>query len=98
MKRRKTQSDDGFNPVLKPGSNNQAKLESFISKKHPKSICVVNYKGGVGKTTITCLLGYYISQLHEQVKRGKERLKKKRKILLLDIKKEKGTEYQEEVK
>ena len=61
------------------------KLSSFVSPKHPKSICIVNYKGGVGKTTVTCLLGYYISQHRDLVKRGKESLKKKKKVLLLDI-------------
>src|SRR5260221_9329413 len=29
--------------------------------KHPRSIAIVNYKGGVGKTTITYLLGLYIA-------------------------------------
>jgi len=64
---------------------NITKLSSFTSPKHPKSICIVNYKGGVGKTTISCLLGYYISQHRDMVKRGKGSLKKKKKLLLLDI-------------
>lgn len=63
----------------------KTQLMSFISPKHPRSICIVNYKGGVGKTTVTCLLGYYISQHREMVKRGKESLRKKKKLLLLDI-------------
>lgn len=65
--------------------NTKVKLSSFTTPKHPKSICIVNYKGGVGKTTITCLLGYFISQHREMVKQGKESLKKKKKVLLLDI-------------
>ncbi|MEK7677416.1 MAG: ParA family protein [Verrucomicrobiota bacterium] len=40
----------------------QAKLENLVQPKHPGAICVVNYKGGVGKTTITCLLGYYLAK------------------------------------
>ena len=63
----------------------KTQLTSFVSPKHPRSICIVNYKGGVGKTTVTCLLGYYISQHRDMVKRGKESLKKKKKVLLLDI-------------
>lgn len=30
--------------------------------KHPCAICVANYKGGVGKTTITTLIGYYLAK------------------------------------
>jgi len=74
-----------FNPLLSSENLNEAKLKSFTSEKHPKSICIVNYKGGVGKTTVSCLLGYYISQMGETVKRGKEGLRKTRKVLLLDI-------------
>lgn len=40
--------------------------------KHPQSICVANYKGGVGKTTMSCLIGYYLA-------------KKGHKVLLFDI-------------
>jgi len=34
-------------------------------QKHPGSICITNYKGGVGKTTVTCLLGYYLAKNHD---------------------------------
>ena len=85
MKKRATESNGKFNPVLNPNAARKVKKETFPSPKHPKSICIVNYKGGVGKTTITCLLGYYISQLGEDVIRGKGRSKRGRKVLLLDI-------------
>ena|SRR6266481_1777661 len=32
----------------------------FVHPKHPGSICIINYKGGVGKTTVTALLGIYL--------------------------------------
>ncbi len=60
-----------LNPVLKP--EHKLKFDVFNAPKHPGSICVANYKGGVGKTTVTCLLGYYIAELT-----GK-------KVLLFDI-------------
>jgi chromosome partitioning protein len=40
--------------------------------KHPQSICIANYKGGVGKTTMSCLIGYYLAN-------------KGKKVLLFDI-------------
>jgi cellulose biosynthesis protein BcsQ len=40
--------------------------------KHPGAICIANYKGGVGKTTITTLIGYYLA-------------KKGKRVLLIDI-------------
>lgn len=45
---------------------------AFVHPKHPRSICIINYKGGVGKTTITALLGLYLAQTA-------------RKVLLFDI-------------
>jgi chromosome partitioning protein len=42
-------------------------------QKHPRSISVINYKGGVGKTTVTYLLGFYLA------------LETARKVLLIDI-------------
>jgi cellulose biosynthesis protein BcsQ len=74
-----------FNPLLSSSTGVKTRLKSFVSSKHPKSICIVNYKGGVGKTTIACLLGYYLSQRAEIIKRGREKLKEKREVLLLDI-------------
>jgi cellulose biosynthesis protein BcsQ len=35
---------------------------TLVHAKHPGSICVINYKGGVGKTTVTALLGIYLAQ------------------------------------
>jgi Mrp family chromosome partitioning ATPase len=46
---------------------------AFVHPKHPRSICIINYKGGVGKTTITALLGLYLAQVA------------KKKVLLFDI-------------
>lgn len=85
MKKRVARPNEHFNPVLGSDLAKKARLDSFTSPKHPKSICVVNYKGGVGKTTLTCLLGYYISQLGERVKMKKGNAKRGRKVLLLDI-------------
>jgi len=48
-------------------------IETARAAKHPTSIAVVNYKGGVGKTTITYLLGLFLS------------LKTGRRTLLIDI-------------
>lgn len=50
-----------------------AELKAFFASKHPGSICVANYKGGVGKTTLVCLLGYYLAE------------RTKKKVLLFDI-------------
>ena len=40
-----------------------AQLKAFVAAKHPASICIANYKGGVGKTTLVCLLGYYLAEM-----------------------------------
>ncbi len=37
-------------------------LKAFFAPKHPGAICVANYKGGVGKTTLVCLMGYYLAE------------------------------------
>src|SRR5207248_11208267 len=52
----------------------EAKSKSLVEPKHPGAISVVNYKGGVGKTTVSCLLGYYFADHHP-----------KGKVLLFDI-------------
>lgn len=49
------------------------KIKAMIADKHPGSICVANYKGGVGKTTLVCLLGYYLAE------------RTNKKVLLFDI-------------
>ena len=67
-----------FNPVIRANSKESFSINSFVSPKHPKSICVVNYKGGTGKTTITCLLGWFLSSILQKTK-------KTIKVLLLDI-------------
>lgn len=52
--------------------NIRQRLKNLQVNKHPGSICIANYKGGVGKTTVTTLLGYYLAN------KGKN-------VLLLDI-------------
>ena len=51
----------------------EATLEQSRSIKHPRSIAIMNYKGGVGKTTVTYLLGLYLA------------LKTGREVLIVDI-------------
>lgn len=41
MKKRVARSNVKFNPVLSSDSAKKARLDSFASPKHPKSICVV---------------------------------------------------------
>ncbi len=60
-----------FNPVLTVDKKKD--YDVFFANKHPGSICVANYKGGVGKTTIVCLLGYYLAEIT------------KKKVLLFDV-------------
>lgn len=50
-----------------------AEIKAFLADKHRGSICVANYKGGVGKTTLVCLLGYYLAETTDK------------KVLLFDI-------------
>lgn len=52
---------------------NKLELETLIEPRHPGAICVANYKGGVGKTTLVCLLGYFLAE------------RTKRKVLMFDI-------------
>src|SRR5438552_12607758 len=42
-------------------------VTAFVHAKHPRSICIINYKGGVGKTTITALLGLYLAETGKKV-------------------------------
>ena len=49
-------------------------FSKVLDGKHPRSIAVVNYKGGVGKTTATFFLGAQIA--HDQPKK---------KVLIVDI-------------
>jgi chromosome partitioning protein len=52
---------------------NKSGATAFVHAKHPRSICIINYKGGVGKTTVTALLGLYLAKVA------------KKKVLLFDI-------------
>ena len=47
--------------------NLKKQFDTLRIDKHPKSICIANYKGGVGKTTITTLLGYYLAHKGNRV-------------------------------
>jgi len=58
-------------PLLSP--EKKLELRAFAAPKHGGSICVANYKGGVGKTTLVCLLGYFLAE-----RTGK-------KVLMFDI-------------
>lgn len=60
------------NPLL--DGRIEVTTKSLVQPKHPGAISVVNYKGGVGKTTATCLLGYYLADHNP-----------KGKVLLFDI-------------
>src|SRR5262249_38914097 len=61
----------GLNPVIAPEKKLQ--LDAFYAPKHSGAICVANYKGDVGKTTLVCLAGYYLAQ------------QTNKKVLLFDI-------------
>lgn len=50
-----------------PEDVKQKVYDALEIEKHPKSICIANYKGGVGKTTITTLLGYYLAHQGNRV-------------------------------
>src|SRR5436305_2087990 len=60
------------NPIL--AGKAEVLSKSLVTPKHRGAISVVNYKGGVGKTTVSCLLGYYLA---EYTPKGK--------VLLFDI-------------
>lgn len=45
----------------------KSQFDALKIEKHPQSICIANYKGGVGKTTVTTLLGYYLAYKGKRV-------------------------------
>jgi len=55
-------------------SPDMAQFENVFAKRHPRSIAVINYKGGVGKTTATFFLGAQIAQQNP-----------KKSVLIIDI-------------
>ena len=60
-----------LNPVI--NESKAKELNAFLAPKHPGAISVANYKGGVGKTTVVTLLGYYLAEMTGE------------KVLLIDI-------------
>jgi cellulose biosynthesis protein BcsQ len=68
----KIQDTSFKNPLL--DGKIAAVTKSLVQPKHPGAISVVNYKGGVGKTTASCLLGYYLADHNP-----------KGKVLLFDL-------------
>jgi len=57
--------------ILDPKAN--VSIENMTAARHAGSMAIINYKGGVGKTTISCLLGYYLAE------------QTNKKVLLIDI-------------
>lgn len=52
----------------------KSRFEKVLNERHPRSMAVINYKGGVGKTTATFFLGAQIAQTHP-----------KKSVLIVDI-------------
>jgi cellulose biosynthesis protein BcsQ len=52
----------------------KSRFDQALSQRHPRSMAVINYKGGVGKTTATFFLGAQIAQANP-----------KKSVLIVDI-------------